>query len=109
MFEGDAKQLEKNIEYFMRYEQKKNRPLPIHHPSPITHHPSSITHHPSPITHPSNKKKRGAKNEQKPPVNLDPKKSSLGRYKKERESNWDPEGEQASSPLRGIKNFAGQK
>ena len=47
MFEGDAKQLEKNIEYFMRYEQRKNRPLPIHHPSPIIHHPSPIIHHPS--------------------------------------------------------------
>ena len=37
MFEGEAKQLLINIEYFMRYEQTKNRPLPIHHPSPITH------------------------------------------------------------------------
>ena len=42
MFEGDAKQLEKNIEYFFRYEQKKIDPYPsiTHHPSPITHHPS---------------------------------------------------------------------
>ena len=37
MFEGDANQLLIKIKYSMRYGQKKNRPLPIHHPSPITH------------------------------------------------------------------------
>ena len=47
MFEGEAKQLLINIEYFMRYEQKKIDPYP------------SITHHPSPIR--QYKKLRGSK------------------------------------------------
>ena len=37
------------------------------------------------------------------------KKSCPGRYKREKESNWDPEGEQASSPLRGVKKIGVQK
>ena len=46
----------------------------------------------------------GLKNADYQLQNENQKKSRLERYKTERESNWDPEGEQASSPLRGIKN-----
>ena len=60
MLKGDAKQLVINMKYFMRYGQKKNRHLPIHHPSPITHHPPPIR---------QIKKNRGVKNEKKPSVN----------------------------------------
>ena len=40
---------------------------------------------------------------------LKPKKSSLGRYKKERDQIGTPKEDLPESTLRGIKNFGGQK